>query len=592
MQAEMPSFLFTRLRHASPHELVHRGIEQLTWKILAKCPQFFHWLVEIPEISSESILSLCFPQICQDNLSACSSSLHCEEKSAPTEDSGTAETDIRALWESARLQQITRLFYLAQAKAQEGEPASHAFRVAETALFQWLRDNPFLSSPHFLSVMECGLRIPVFFLALKILELSDRQRLQLHQAIFEHGWLIRRRLSLYSSLGNHTVAECVGLVLAGTLFAQSGQGREWFRRGLLLLEQELPHQILKDGGPAEQSLSYHRFVLDLYWFVADFLERNMLHDCSHWKPRLVQGEDFLNALADCQESLPNIGDSDDGRALAPGLAPLRGTPFHVLPSKRVQTFPQSGYTVLRHDSYALLTLDHGPLGMAPLYNHGHADALALTLSVKGKQMLVDSGTYRYNGVPEWRRYFKGTTAHNTVTIDDLDQAVQVTGFIWDKPYSAQLVSCRETEWGMHLEATHNGYTRLPQPVEHRRHLLYAEEGWIIVKDMFSGRGEHAFELNLHLHPEATVMERDGWWQVCRGDAWLALCLLEEENLIHVFGQETPILGWYSPAYGVKQKTSVLQRRKTGSPDAVIFTVAIIFSGVPNRERLQEYASTL
>ena len=45
-------------------------------------------------------------------------------------------------------------------------------------------------------------------------------------------------------------------------------------RGIDLLQQELFHQILDDGGPAEQSLNYHRFVLDLYWLAVDFMEKN------------------------------------------------------------------------------------------------------------------------------------------------------------------------------------------------------------------------------------------------------------------------------------------------------------------------------
>ena len=60
--------------------------------------------------------------------------------------------------------------------------------------------------------------------------------------------------------------------------------------------------------------------------------------------------------------------------------------------------------------------------MAPLYNHGHADALSVTLSLGETPFLIDPGTYRYNGVPDWRRYFKGTRAHNTICIDEQDQA--------------------------------------------------------------------------------------------------------------------------------------------------------------------------
>ena len=57
-----------------------------------------------------------------------------------------------------------------------------------------------------------------------------------------------------------------------------------------------------------------------------------------------------------------------------------------------------------------LTFDHGPLGMAPLYNHGHADALSVNVALDGEALLVDPGTFRYNDEPLFRKYFKGTRA--------------------------------------------------------------------------------------------------------------------------------------------------------------------------------------
>ena len=101
-----------------------------------------------------------------------------------------------------------------------------------------------------------------------------------------------------------------------------------------------------------------------------------------------------------------------------------------------------------------------PLGMAPFYNHGHADALSITLSKNGKPFIVDPGTYRYNGVPRWRRYFKGTRAHNTVTIDDQDQAIQETSFIWSHPYEARLTAYQEENGDIFYHAVHDGYTAI------------------------------------------------------------------------------------------------------------------------------------
>jgi hypothetical protein len=230
--------------------------------------------------------------------------------------------DIRMVWEPARLQHLTIL--LLYAHTHRGPELDRLQLVVKNAILDWIEKNPFLSGPHYQSAMECGLRIPVFFYALKYLDnLEPNEKNRIFETIYQHAWWISRRLSLHSSLGNHTVCEAAGLVFAGAIFGSQPEGRAWMGRGLSLLRQELCHQFLDDGGPAEQSLGYGRFVLDLYWLVVDFLEKNRLHDCRDWKPRLVLGENFLNAFQDGQGQLPGIGDYDDGNAVAPGIHPKR-----------------------------------------------------------------------------------------------------------------------------------------------------------------------------------------------------------------------------------------------------------------------------
>lgn len=222
--------------------------------------------------------------------------------------------DIRTVWEPARLQHVTILLFYPDSKLARG--------VAKSALFQWLSNNPFLSGPHYMSVMECGLRIPVFFYALKMVDdLTAGQRQELLDAVYRHAWLIENRLSLYSSLGNHTICECIGLIFAGSIFRSLPVGLSWLNRGIKLLSEEITHQVLDDGGPSEQSLAYHRFVLDLYWLSSGFLKKNGIHPCETFLPRLILGEQFLEAFEDARGQLPAIGDSDDGTAVAPGMKP-------------------------------------------------------------------------------------------------------------------------------------------------------------------------------------------------------------------------------------------------------------------------------
>lgn len=503
-----------------------------------------------------------------------------------------ASLDIRSVWEPARLQNISVL--LADITGSDDRSrVAMAKNIAKNEVLEWLDSNPFFFGPHYMSAMECGLRIPVFFYCLKGLDnLTDADSLRLLTFIYEHAWLVFKRLSLYSSVGNHTVAECVGLVFGGAMFRNSREGMQWLQKGSELLEQELYHQVLADGGPAEQSLSYHRFVLDLYWLAADFLESNNLADCSSWKTRLIEGEHFLACFSDLSGNLPSIGDSDDGRAMAPGICPKRDGKDTV-ETKPCITFPESGYTVVRGDNGMLLTFDHGQLGMGPLYNHGHADALSITLSVAGEQVIVDPGTFRYNGVPEWRRYFKGTRAHNTVTIDARDQAIQATGFIWSHPYSAKLVKVSDNDGKPYIEATHDGYSRLPEPVIHRRVVAFCSRSLFLIKDSFSGKGLHNFELNFHVHPDCTFEWNGRHSLIKKGAAEISIMLLGGKEFSTSCGDTAPPFGWYSQAYGLKTQSPVLFCEMHGQPDHVSYATAISLGGtIPDKAVLEEIACRL
>jgi hypothetical protein len=478
--------------------------------------------------------------------------------------------DIRAVWEPARLQHLTVLTACLKDIREPGKRAAIQAFVRKEIL-GWIRDNPFLHGPHYLSAMECGLRLPVFLRALQSVErFSLAEKDIILTAIHQHAWWIRRRLSLYASLGNHTICECIGLLFAGAVFQRTPHGREWIGKGIDLLDKEIDHQILPDGGPVEQSFSYHRFVLDLYWLVSDFINANRLGDVSRWKTPLTAGEHFLSAFAQSPEGPPAIGDADDGRAVASGLSPAR--PAFAPPTKGAVHFPHAGYSVFRGQDW-MMAIDHGPLGMDPLYNHGHSDALSVLLWRGEKSILVDPGTYRYNGEPEWRRYFKGTRAHNTVTVDARDQAVQAGSFIWRRPYTCHVADFRNSAHTLYVDAWHDGYARLSQPVFHRR-TLQADADALIIIDRFSGAGDHEFELNFHLHPDVVVEKKGHGWMLRNGQARCIIGLSNDLGLKPVRGQMHPIRGWYSPAYGAKQPTTTLSCVRRGRPEEIVFKTMV------------------
>ncbi len=173
--------------------------------------------------------------------------------------------------------------------------------------------------------------------------------------------MILQRLSLYSSTGNHTIAEAAGLVYAGLLFPEMDMADTCYSTGVSILEQEADKQILPDGGGAERSSWYHVLVLDLYGLVASALAKQKRGVPAAIGSALERGRSFIGGLSNSVSSLPRCNDADDGVALSHRL---RISWPDSASSDILRTFPDTGLSIVRwgENCGSYLTLDHGPLG--------------------------------------------------------------------------------------------------------------------------------------------------------------------------------------------------------------------------------------
>ena len=237
-----------------------------------------------------------------------------------------------------------------------------------------------------------------------------------------------------------------------------------------------------------------------------------------------------------------------------------------------RNYHESGYTVIQFKNSWKLLFDHGPLGMPPLYDHGHADVLSFILSYNGEQFLIDPGTFRYFGINNHRTYFRSTSAHNTVEIDCQDQAKQISNFIWDKPYN-----CREKVVNhgdkFVLSAIHDGYRHLKKSVLHDR-CIEIDETSIKIIDSFSGTGEHIFRMHMHFHPEADIKAGKDCYVISKNNKKIII-RCKNCNKIEAFkGSQIPFLGWCAPQYGQLIQCHTLRITKTGKPEDIFFNTEI------------------
>jgi uncharacterized heparinase superfamily protein len=311
----------------------------------------------------------------------------------------------------------------------------------------------------------------------------------------------------YHLLGNHLFANAKALVFAG-MFFQGSEADRWLDKGLSILAEEIPEQILPDGGQFERSPMYHSLayedLLDLINASNAFaraIPNRWRTFVNSWPDIARRMDDWLRAMTHPDGQIALFNDTAFGIAPSPaelkrysrevGVAGVNS--HHGSPIIHLQ---DSGY-IRGEVGPAALFIDVAPLGPDYLPGHGHADSLSFELSVHGERLIVNGGTSRY-GLGREREAERGTEAHSTVTVDGANSSEVWAGFRVARraqPFDLRVSSVSD---GLKVTCAHDGYRRLPgRPVHRRTWTLTTYE--LHVEDRIEGRYGLAVA-RFHLHP--------------------------------------------------------------------------------------------
>jgi len=507
-------------------------------------------------------------------------------------------SDIKYVWEPSRFQHLSALAFAANGEEQK----SYIVRSIDS----WIGANPYLYGVHWTSSLEMAERVISWALLYPriadAVAQDDNFRRRWLDSVYQHLTRISRKLSLYSSANNHLIGELIGMFVGATCFDFWPECKGWRDRAQKLLEREIRLQVGNDGVNREQAMSYHLFTLELF-LLACAIGRSTGRPFSEaFASRLRGMASFVDAVATSTGDLPWYGDSDDARgfvlseeesglevtmqlagllfdepqwlrfhntptmaakALVPDLLGNFGRASRALAQPR-EMFSDAGLTCVRsHDGSAKLLMDFGPLGFTSTAGHGHADALSVWLAIGEEYFLVDAGTYAYHSHPEWRTYFRSTAAHNTACIDGESQSKMAGRFLWGAKANARLLRFENGSDAVIIEAEHDGYLRLSEPVTHRRTVSFDRAtGHMSVEDGFRGTGKHQVELFFHMHEDAEVLSvLDGEVQVSWRGRRITLSSPDSGARWEIVrGSENPRLGWRSHRFNQKQPIATLRIR--------------------------------
>jgi uncharacterized heparinase superfamily protein len=531
----------------------------------------------------------------------------------------TMAGNVKYIWELNRLQ---HLVLLALAAVWTGNAAYR--KEIEEQTVSWCAQNPFMRGINWKSPLEASIRLiswaHVSFLSRASNRLEDIFPRRLKETVYQHQYFIRRFYSKHSSANNHLIGEMAGLYVGAVFWPWYRESKTWQSFAKRKLIEEIIRQVEADGVGVERATEYQLFILEFFLLAGALGHASGDPFPPEYWERLGRMLTFLSAITDREGNLPMFGDGDSGQVVrlpeltqervrsliqlgetrrrftqeamgadvrsllllwgqTPEELPLATVPETEQP---LHMFQQGGYHVLStdrgSDDELVIVFDAGPLGFPPLFAHGHADALSFWLSYGGREFLIDPGTFCYYADDVWRAYFRGTAAHNTIRIDGVDQSVVGGRFLWRYAAHCQVARVEDNEEFVAIEGCHDGYRRLTDPVIHWRGMrLQKKSRTLVITDRLECRSHHTIEIFFHFSDTCQVRQVGSVsFEVLNGNKRLAIRLdLRLKPELHC-GSESPICGWISRTFGVKEPTFTLVGRTsvTGSVQFLTEVVAL------------------
>ncbi|MCP1727880.1 hypothetical protein J2T60_001880 [Natronospira proteinivora] len=348
--------------------------------------------------------------------------------------------------------------------------------------------------------------------------------------------------------GNHGLFQLNGLMALLWIYPDAGERDKRIDYTAHQLEALLHDQLGDLGVHREHSPHYHFFVikvieqvLDAPWWesadmsaIFDLVQR--AHVAKYW---------MLDPNGYC---VP-MGDSGNPRIKLKSPETLLDWP-HRENGKTVGALVDA-YGVVRSRPNAkrgdrsLLFMQGGFFAKT----HKHADCLSFVWQERGEDILVDPGKYGYNA-GKARNYFKSTRAHNTVEVDGKTFSIESR-----YAHGNAMETVEPYGQGWLIRADQH---RPERKIRHRRTVLYLPKRLLVVLDQLRSEGSAGRKYSSwwHLNPDHELTMLNDDQRLITGLRGERVCTVSfhaegvegEPTFTQARGQESPMLGWVSPAY--------------------------------------------
>ncbi len=314
----------------------------------------------------------------------------------------------------------------------------------------WISQNPFLTGINWIVPMEAGIRAINWIWAAHFFTkpLDEDQEFLKHftRSLVQHAEYIYHfpEKDFKGKGNNHLVADYSSLFILSLFLKDHRRAGRWMQTAYRGLIRTMDMQVMEDGAHFEQSIPYHRLVLELYGLatlIGIIQEVDFPHD---YMQRLFSMFRYVKKYVNKKGIAPQVGDNDSGRVLF--ISDMKENDHYYLlhlanaifdyqfsiPAKKIK------YEMLISPAEARYPIDMAEenIHFSNINNcflegedieimvngadasggvksgHSHCDVGSIVMSFKGCEVIVDPGSYCYTFDKKERDKFRSYSSHN------------------------------------------------------------------------------------------------------------------------------------------------------------------------------------
>lgn len=356
-------------------------------------------------------------------------------------------------------------------------------------------------------------------------ELSVELKEKIQKALKIHGDFLADPTH-YENNYNHGLDQSAALLLLAVNFPELDGSENWFKISTERIN-EIPRNIIdEDGILVENAPYYHFYVLEKLWEINKYSKEYNIGLSNDIDTTINKMIDYCVYILQPDLNIPTIGASLQRKLKIAGVYAEMMEAYPELnyvismgkdgkkPDKLNMHYPSSGQTIMRSSwgsaedyfEQTQVIMDTGNYRT----DHSDLDALSFSLYSGGVTLMPDAGLYDYEEDGQYRKYFHGTRAHNTVVVDGKDQIMgDNKNNSLKKAYSGFF---EEGDGYSYQSGEHELY----EGVSHKRAIVLIENSTMIILDELNSYSNHTYEQMFHLFPGAKI-STDGLTLTAVGD---------------------------------------------------------------------------